>query len=166
MVVLVLVFSLVRVLLYILGSSWAFDCLYTYWNYDLLYSYVPWGIGCYFPVSGAFVTYNNRFIDPSWGFAMAWNYAMQWLVVLPLELVAAAMTVKYWDAKTNLAAFVVIFYVLIVAINFFGVRGYGEAELYLVPLKFWLFWVSLFWVLYCVLVVVHKVVTLAVKLVY
>ena len=81
-----------------------------------------------FPVSGAFVTYNSRFIDPSWGFAMAWNYAMQWLVVLPLELVAAAMTVKYWDAKTNLAAFVVIFYVLIVAINFFGVRGYGEAE--------------------------------------
>ena len=70
-----------------------------------------------FSVSGAFVTY-NRFIDPSWGFAMAWNYAMQWLVVLPLELVAAATTVKYWDAKTNLAAFVVIFYVLIVA-NFF-----------------------------------------------
>lgn len=29
-----------------------------------------------FPVSGAFVTYNTRFIDPSWGFAMAWNYAM------------------------------------------------------------------------------------------
>ena len=47
-----------------------------------------------FPVSGAFVTYNSRFIDPSWGFAMAWNYAMQWLVVLPLELVAAAMTVE------------------------------------------------------------------------
>ena len=110
------------------GSSWAFDCLYTYWNYDLLYSYVPWELAVTFPVSGAFVTYNNRFIDPSWGFAMAWNYAMQWLVVLPLELVAAAMTVKYWDAKTNLAAFVVIFYVLIVAINFFGVRGYGEAE--------------------------------------
>ncbi|ABN64947.1 general amino acid permease [Scheffersomyces stipitis CBS 6054] len=81
-----------------------------------------------FPVSGAFVTYNSRFIDPSWGFAMAWNYAMQWLVVLPLELVAAAITVKFWDSHTNSAAFVTIFYVLIVAINFFGVRGYGEAE--------------------------------------
>ncbi|CAI5758427.1 unnamed protein product [Candida verbasci] len=81
-----------------------------------------------FPVSGAFVTYNSRFIDPSWGFAMAWNYAMQWLVVLPLELVAAAMTIKYWNESINSAAFVAIFYVLIVAINFFGVRGYGEAE--------------------------------------
>ncbi|KAI3402560.1 GAP1 [Candida oxycetoniae] len=81
-----------------------------------------------FPVSGAFVTYNTRFIDPSWGFAMAWNYAMQWLVVLPLELVAAAVTIKYWNDSINSAAFVVIFYVLIIAINFFGVRGYGETE--------------------------------------
>ncbi|EGW31243.1 uncharacterized protein SPAPADRAFT_56131 [Spathaspora passalidarum NRRL Y-27907] len=81
-----------------------------------------------FPVSGAFVTYNSRFIDPSWGFAMAWNYAMQWLVVLPLELVAASLTIKYWDPNTNSAAYVTVFYVLIVAINFFGVRGYGEAE--------------------------------------
>ena len=90
----------------------------------------------------------------------------QWLVVLPLELVAAAMTVKYWDAKTNLAAFVVIFYVLIVAINFLVSVVTVKLNLYLVPLKFWLFWVSLFWVLYCVLVVVHKVVILEVKLVY
>ncbi|ODV81513.1 general amino acid permease [Suhomyces tanzawaensis NRRL Y-17324] len=81
-----------------------------------------------FPVSGAFVTYNSRFIDPSWGFAMAWNYALQWIVVLPLELVAAAITCKYWNQDLNSAALVVIFYVLIVAINFFGVRGYGEAE--------------------------------------
>ncbi|CAH2351272.1 general amino-acid permease Gap2p [[Candida] railenensis] len=81
-----------------------------------------------FPVAGAFVTYNTRFIDPSWGFAMAWNYAMQWLVVLPLELVAAALTIEFWNTSINSAAFVVIFYVLIIAINFFGVRGYGEAE--------------------------------------
>ncbi|OBA20231.1 amino acid permease [Metschnikowia bicuspidata var. bicuspidata NRRL YB-4993] len=81
-----------------------------------------------FPVSGAFVTYNTRFIDPSWGFAMAWNYAMQWLVVMPLELVAAAITIQYWDDQTNPAAYVAIFYVLIVTINFFGVKGYGEAE--------------------------------------
>lgn len=81
-----------------------------------------------FPVSGAFVTYNTRFICPSWGFAMAWNYALQWLVVLPLELVAASITIQFWNLKINLAAFVAIFYVLIISINFFGVKGYGEAE--------------------------------------
>ncbi|KAK9246928.1 amino acid permease-domain-containing protein [Lipomyces tetrasporus] len=42
-----------------------------------------------FPVAGSFATYSTRFIDPAWGFAMGWNYAMQWLVVFPLELVAA-----------------------------------------------------------------------------
>lgn len=88
-----------------------------------------------FPVSGAFITYNIRFICPSWGFAMAWNYAMQWLVVLPLELVAASVTIKFWDSHTSPAAFVVIFYVLIISINFFGVRGYGEAEFFFSAIK-------------------------------
>ena len=26
------------------------------------------------PVSGSFCTYSVRFLDPSWGFAMGWNY--------------------------------------------------------------------------------------------
>lgn len=81
-----------------------------------------------FPVSGSFVTFNSRFIDPSWGFAMAWNYALQWLVVFPLELVAAAIVVQYWNKDINPAAFVAIFWAAIVVINFFGVKGYGEAE--------------------------------------
>lgn len=48
-----------------------------------------------FPVSGAFSTFSTRFIDPAWGFAMGWNYAIMWLVVFPLELVAASMTVQF-----------------------------------------------------------------------
>lgn len=27
-----------------------------------------------YPVSGGFYTYSVRFVDPSWGFAMGWNY--------------------------------------------------------------------------------------------
>jgi amino acid transporter len=58
------------------------------------------------------------------------SYAVQWLVVLPLELVAASITLEFWPgaADINSAAFVTIFLVVIVIINFFGVRGYGEAE--------------------------------------
>ena len=33
--------------------------------------------------AGSFAVFSSRFIDKSWGFAMGWNYAMQWLVVLP-----------------------------------------------------------------------------------
>lgn len=49
-----------------------------------------------FPVAGSFAAYSTRFLDPAWGFAMGWNYAMQWLVVLPLEIVSASITVDYW----------------------------------------------------------------------
>ncbi|EOD45204.1 Amino acid/polyamine transporter I [Neofusicoccum parvum] len=82
-----------------------------------------------FPVAGSFSAYSTRFIDPAWGFAMGWNYALQWLIVLPLEIVAASITVNYWNqGAVNNAAWVAIFLVVIVAINLFGVKGYGEAE--------------------------------------
>jgi amino acid transporter len=48
-----------------------------------------------YPVSGGFYTYSTRFIDPSWGFAMGWNYVFQWAIVLPLELTVAGFTGKY-----------------------------------------------------------------------
>lgn len=81
-----------------------------------------------FPVAGSFAHYSTRFIDPSWGFAMGWNYAMSWLFTLPLEIVAASMTVDYWDSSVSNAAWVAIFLVVIISINLFGVRGYGEGE--------------------------------------
>ncbi|OJJ81170.1 amino acid permease GAP1 [Aspergillus glaucus CBS 516.65] len=81
-----------------------------------------------FPVAGSFASYSTRFIDGSWGFAMGWNYAMQWLIVLPLEIVAASITIDYWDSNISNAAWVAIFWVMIVVINMFGVKGYGEAE--------------------------------------
>ncbi|GMG40126.1 unnamed protein product [Ambrosiozyma monospora] len=88
-----------------------------------------------FPVSGSFVQYNTRFISSPWGFTMTWNYVMGWAVTLPLELVAASMTIKYWDDKTNPCAWVTIFFVVISLINFFGVRGYGEAEFFMSLIK-------------------------------
>ncbi|CUS10725.1 unnamed protein product [Tuber aestivum] len=81
-----------------------------------------------FPVAGSFAAYSTRFLDPAWGFAMGWNYAMQWLIVLPLEIVAATITIEYWDSPVNKAVWVTLFWLLIVAINLFGVKGYGEAE--------------------------------------
>jgi L-asparagine transporter-like permease len=36
--------------------------------------------------------------------AMGWNYALQWLIVLPLEIVAASITVDYWNPGVSNAA--------------------------------------------------------------
>ncbi|EGW31540.1 general amino acid permease [Spathaspora passalidarum NRRL Y-27907] len=88
-----------------------------------------------FPVSGAFVTYTTLFIDSSFGFAIAWNYALQWLTTMPLQLIAASLTIKFWTDSINPAVFITIFYVVIVLINLFGVKGYGEAESFLSVMK-------------------------------
>ncbi|CCC06446.1 unnamed protein product [Sordaria macrospora k-hell] len=81
-----------------------------------------------FPVAGSFSSYSTRFLDPAWGFAMGWNYALQWLTVLPLELVAASITIGYWNDKLNKAIFITIFLIIVIIINLFGIKGYGEAE--------------------------------------
>ena len=57
------------------------------------------------------------------------SYALQWLVVLPLEIVAATYTISFWNhGSVNNNAWVAVFLTLIVGINLFGVKGYGEAE--------------------------------------
>jgi len=65
------------------------------------------------------------------------SYALSWLVTLPLEIVAASITVGYWPGSRSIngAAWVTIFLVLIISINLFGVRGYGEAEFVLSIIK-------------------------------
>ena len=56
------------------------------------------------------------------------SYALQWLVVLPLEIIAASITIMYWNPQLNKAIFVTIFLLTIMVINLFGVKGFGEAE--------------------------------------
>lgn len=82
-----------------------------------------------FPISGGFTTYATRFIDESFGYANNFNYMLQWLVVLPLEIVSASITVNFWGTDPKYRdGFVALFWVVIVIINMFGVKGYGEAE--------------------------------------
>lgn len=53
---------------------------------------------------------------------------MQWLSVLPLEVIAASVTIGYWNDKLTRAIFITIFLITIILINMFGIKGYGEAE--------------------------------------
>ena len=98
-----------------------------------------------YPVNGAFFTYIVRFLDPSWyvatmwsvrafqvtdsfgrGFAMGWDYAIQWLTILPFELTAAGATIKFWRDDINVGVWIAVFLVILSVIQIFGVRGYGE----------------------------------------
>ncbi|KAI6777265.1 hypothetical protein HG530_001210 [Fusarium avenaceum] len=81
-----------------------------------------------FPIAGSFSAFSTRFLDPSWGFAMGWNYCLQWLFILPISIIAGAFTIGYWNEDLNKSIFVAIFLLAIVIINLFGVKTYGEAE--------------------------------------
>lgn len=88
-----------------------------------------------FPVAGSFSAFATRFIDPAWGFASGWNYAMQWLFVMPLEIMSAAITLEYWNSDMPKWAGITIFLAVIIAINLCGVKTYGEAEYFFSILK-------------------------------
>ncbi|XDG02749.1 hypothetical protein ABKA04_002364 [Annulohypoxylon sp. FPYF3050] len=88
-----------------------------------------------YPVSGGFYTYATRFIDPSWGFAMGWNYVLQWAVVVPLELTVCAISISYWNAEISSGVWITVFYVFIIIVNIFGTLGYAEEEFWASILK-------------------------------
>lgn len=88
-----------------------------------------------YPISGGFYTYSSRFIDPSWGFAMGWNYVAQWAIVLPLEITVASFTINFWTTDVNVAVWISMFLAAIIIVNIFGVLGYGEEEFWSSALK-------------------------------
>lgn len=88
-----------------------------------------------FPVVGGFNVYSMCFIEPSFAFAVNLNYLAQWLVLLPLELVAASITIKYWNDKINSDAWVAIFYATIALANMLDVKSFGETEFVLSMIK-------------------------------
>lgn len=88
-----------------------------------------------YPVSGGFYTLADRFLDPSFAFAMGWNYCFQWFAALPLEITVAGTTVQYWTDDVPIAAWITIFWVVIIIISIFGTLGYAEEEFWSSCLK-------------------------------
>lgn len=59
---------------------------------------------------------------------MGWDYALNWLVILPFEITAAGITIQFWRTDLNIGIWVAVFLIVLSAIQIFGVRGYGEGE--------------------------------------
>ncbi|GAA5892890.1 hypothetical protein JCM6882_006887 [Rhodosporidiobolus microsporus] len=76
-----------------------------------------------YPVSGAFVHYTSRFVDPTVGFALGWNYWYSYAITLPTEITAAALVIQFWRDDINVAVWITVFYVVICGFNFLCVRS-------------------------------------------
>ncbi|KIJ91821.1 hypothetical protein K443DRAFT_14080 [Laccaria amethystina LaAM-08-1] len=81
------------------------------------------------PISGTFPHFAERWVDPALGFAVGWNFFYSSAISTAVEITAAVILMTFWDKNTNHAAiYTAVFFFLILVINLFGVRWFGEAE--------------------------------------
>lgn len=50
-------------------------------------------------------------------FATGWNYFFKYAIVLPNNLTAAGLIIQYWRPDLNVAIWVTVFSVVVIAIN-------------------------------------------------
>ncbi len=92
-------------------------------------------LSAYRPSSGSFCDYSNIYVNPSFGFAMGYNYWFGWAVTIATEISASVIVVSYWFPNINVIVTSFIIFLLIFITNFVSVRIYGEIEYWLSFLK-------------------------------
>lgn len=89
------------------------------------------------PLPDGFSGYASRFCDPALGFAVGWTYFFKYIIVTPNQLTAGALVIQYWlpREKVNPGVWITVILVIIVFINFVGVKFFGEFEFWLSSIK-------------------------------
>ena len=82
----------------------------------------------YMPVSGAFEEYGTRFVSPSFGFAVGWNYWFNWAITVAAELVAAGLVMRYWLPDVPSWIWSALFLAVLFTVNALSTRAFGESE--------------------------------------
>ncbi|KAF2834964.1 amino acid permease Dip5 [Patellaria atrata CBS 101060] len=94
-------------------------------------------MAAWLPLGSGFSGYAVRFCDPALGFALGYSYWFKYIIVTPNQLTAAALVIQYWvhPDDVNPGVFITVFLIVIVCINYFGIRFFGELEFWLSSLK-------------------------------
>ena len=92
-------------------------------------------MAAFLPVAGSFCTFAGRFVDDSFGFALTWNYWFNDAISTASDLVALQLILQYWTDHFPGWALSLIFWFILIGVNIFSVRAYGELEYWLSILK-------------------------------
>ncbi|AQR77048.1 amino acid permease [Paenibacillus larvae] len=92
-------------------------------------------LAAYMPVPRSFSTYATKFVDPSLGFALGWNYWYNWAITIAAELSAATLIMKYWFPDSSSFLWSALFLALMYGLNRLSVRVYGESEYWFAIIK-------------------------------
>lgn len=89
----------------------------------------------YVPVSGSFSEYASRFVDPAFGFALGWNYWLNWAITLAVDVSTTAIVMHFW--LPNLPGWLISvgFLALIFVINVVSAKSFAETEYWLSLVK-------------------------------
>jgi amino acid transporter len=94
-------------------------------------------MAAWIPHSSGFAGYATRFCDPALGFALGWTYWCKYIITTPNQLTATALIIQEWKTskEVNPGIWILIFLVLICAINYGGIKFFGELEFWLSSFK-------------------------------
>ena len=112
-----------------------------------LVAYIAMGVMVYFlmtslgelathlPTSGSFAAYSARYVDPALGFAMGWNYWLNWAITVAVDVSTAALLIQYWLPNTPGWIWSLLVLVIVFLINALTVSTFGETEFWLSLIK-------------------------------
>ncbi|KAK7521221.1 arginine permease [Phyllosticta citriasiana] len=93
-----------------------------------------------YPLPSAYVQWTSKFICPAAAFALGWSYWFSYVITIANELSAAHTVLSFWTTKVPTAAWITIFWFVIIAINIGAVTIFGEVEVVSSSIKFgWIF---------------------------
>ncbi|EPY51048.1 proline specific permease [Schizosaccharomyces cryophilus OY26] len=109
----------------------------------VIMSFVIWSVmnvlgemNTYLPIAGASPPlYVARWVDKSLAFAAGWNYWYAYVFLVASEITAAAIIIEYWTESVPVAAWIAIVLFVLMLLNSFLVKWYGETEFWFAIVK-------------------------------
>ncbi|MFJ7929929.1 amino acid permease [Peribacillus sp. NPDC096448] len=92
-------------------------------------------MAAFMPVAGSFRVYASKFVDPSFGFAIGWNYWYNWAITIAAELAAVVLIMKFWFPDSPSIIWSAIALITMFLINYMSVKGFGETEFWFAMIK-------------------------------
>ncbi|MGF6317705.1 GABA permease [Pseudomonas frederiksbergensis] len=87
------------------------------------------------PDTGSFSTYADQAIGRWAGFTIGWLYWWFWVLVIPIEALAAGHVLNQWFPQIDTWLFALTSIILLVVTNLFSVSKYGEFEFWFAMAK-------------------------------
>ena len=88
------------------------------------------------PTSGSFSDYGGKYVDPAFGFALGWNYWLNWAITIAVDITTVGVVMQYWFPHIPTWIFSAVALFLIFVINAAAVGTFGETE-------YWLSWIKI-----------------------